>query len=608
MKPIEEYTEDSIVVLEGLEAVRVRPSMYIGILTNGQFQILKEACDNALDECTSGFSRKVEINIGDDGYFTVSDEGRGIPVGPHPKQKDKSTLEIVMTKLHAGGKLKDGAYSSGSSGTHGVGISCTNALSTDFQVWTNRDGKWYTQKYSKGIPLCEVKKEKPEGNYKKGTIVRFKPDSSILSTPLDIKQVMQWVRNSSFLNAGVEFVITYKGQTKTLKSKGLSDYLQYITKDLNCEPLNKPFILKTENCDVALQWFESDDSILESWCNSSRTSDGGTHLQGLINVINKCFDNMVKKKEYKSEDLRIGLYGALNFRISQPQFQSQTKEKLINPEATKLVMEQIEKEFEKYLNSNKSFVKKVIDRANELRSIYNKFTQEKKALSKLKTRGRANLPPAGKFIVSNCKESEKRELFIVEGDSAGGTARQARNPYHQEVLKLRGKILNIAKSSLLKAYESDDILNILKAIGFDPVNKERQLRVGKVIFLTDADVDGQHISLLLLTLIQKIYPELLKEGRVFAVNAPLFVGKTKTATYYGESLEDLKKKSGNKLETVTRLKGWGEASADLLRTFAFNTETRKLFQITDASEKETNYFKKIVGDDVSVRKKLLEEI
>ena len=602
---IAEYKEDDIIVLEGLEGVRARPQMYVGDLHNAQFHILKEILDNAVDECLAGGNKMVGCIITPD-YYEVFDEGRGIPVGINPNSKEKkSTLELVFTKLHAGGKLKNGAYSTGSSGTHGVGSSCTNALSSYFQVWTYRDKKWWTQSYSKGKPTSKVIEGKPEGNYKKGTVVRFTPDTSILKTKLDIKALVSWVRNSSFLNPGVNFYLKIGDKEHTYNSNGLGDYIEYITKDLNVEALYKPFILKTENIDVALQWFETDDSSLNSWCNSSPTVEGGTHLKGLISVISKGFEQWAKKKVYKAEDLRTGLYGAINIRIAGPEFDSQTKEKLMNAEAEKMVIEQIGKEFEKYLNSNKTFVNKILSRANEMRALLNKFSQEKKALSKLKVRGKVSLPPAEKFISCNCKDSEARELYIVEGMSAAGTARMARNPYNQEILKLRGKIMNVERVNLARAYESEDVLNVLKAIGFDPSNKGRERRVGKVILLCDADDDGYHISVLLLILFQKLYPELLEEGRVFTVNAPLFVGRSKTTEYYGESLKDLQTQFKGKFESVTRVKGWGEANAALLRKFAFEPTTRKLQKINSVAGTDLKYFHKIVGNDVTVRKELL---
>jgi len=613
VKKVEEYNEESIVVLKGLQAVRTKPAMYIGNLDTGRFHILKEALDNGIDEALAGFSKKLYCNISADGYFTVADEGRGIPVGIHPdyKEEKKSTLEVIMTQLHAGGKIKEGAYAGGSVGTHGVGISCTNALSSYLQVWTYRDKTWWTQTYKCGVPQGPVEKGKPELSWKQGTIIKFKPDETILPEQLDPKVLANWFRNSSFLNPGIELTLNYKGKEKTYNSKGLADYIQWKTKDLNCEPLYKPFIIKTENCDVALQWFETEDSDLASWCNTSPTIEGGTHYKGLLNVINKGFDNLVKKKSYKPEDLRTGLYGAINFRIASPQFDSQTKEKLINPEAEKLVMDQIQKDFDKYLNSNKTFVKKIIDRANEIRSIYEKFAKEKKALSKLKSRGKVNLPPASKFISCSTKDVELRELFCTEGDSAAGTARQARDSKFQEIVKLRGKIMNVAKSGLLKAYESEDILNVLKAIGFDPSSKEHQLRVGKIVILTDADDDGMHISVLLLTLFQKIYPEIIEQGRVYIVDAPLFIGRSRTTEFYGESLEDVQQQAnskGQKILSVTRAKGWGEINPDLLRRFAFDPKTRQLKQITKVDTKGLSYFYKMVGDDTEVRKQILTEI
>lgn len=605
-KPVN-YNEESITVLEGLEGVRMRPAMYIGSLEKGQFQILKECLDNCIDECLAGFSKKVGCKVEGDS-FLVWDEGRGIPVGIHPKyeKEKKSTLEIIMTHLHAGGKMGSGAYEE-SSGLHGVGVSCSNALSSDFQVWTYRDKQWWSQTYKEGVPTSKVIKQKPEGEFTKGTVIKFTPDKTILPTPMNPKDLIHWMRNSAFLNPGIDFYIEYNGKSKTYCSKGLEDYLTWTTKDLQCEPLNKPFIFSSHNVDVALQWFENDEGKIESWCNSSPTVEGGTHLSGLLKVISKGFEDYAKKKNYKPEDLRTGLYGALNIKIKQPKFDSQTKEKLISPEAEKIVFDQCLQEFEKYLKGNKGFVKKVIDRANEIRGIYNKFVQEKKALSKLKTRGKVNLPPANKFISSNCKEASQKEIYIVEGESASGTARQARNPYNQEILKLRGKILNVAKAGILKSYESEDVLNILKAIGFDPASKERKPRVGKVIILTDADVDGKHISVLLLTLFQKVYPELLEKGMVYTVDAPLFVGKTETKEYYGESLEDLRKQYSGKFKSVTRVKGWGECQSSLLKKVAFDPATRKIQRILEVNEKELKYFYKIVGEDTEVRKKILEK-
>ena len=493
------YNESDIVVTKGLEGLRLRPSMYIGNIENGRFSILKEILDNALDEATAGYSSKVGCILLNDGKDTciVYDEGRGIPVGPHPNEPEKSTLEIVFTQLHAGGKLKKGAYAAGSTGTHGVGSSATNALSIDFKAWTFRDGNWWTQSYSKGVPTSKVEKSLTAPiKIKKGTIVQFTPDDSILKKPLDHKQVYEYLENCSYLNSGVSFELQDKSisnDLKVFKSNGLIDFVKSLTykeDDSKYEELGKPFIFKNQTVDVVLQWFESDSSNLTTWVNSNKTIEGGTHLNGLIRLINTAFGNFARKKNYKSEDLRVGLYGGLNLKIAEPQFDSQTKEKLINSNADKLVYDNLIQEFTKYLEKNKSFVKRIIDRANEMRAIYNKFANEKKALSKIKTKGKQALPPPSKFIVSNCKDDNIRELYLCEGESAGGSARQARDPHYQEILKLRGKIINSAKTTASKVYESEDIINILKAIGFDPVNKEHHPRVGKVIFLTDADVDG----------------------------------------------------------------------------------------------------------------------
>jgi len=661
------------------------------------------------------------------------------------------------------------------SNTHGVGVSCTNALSDWFKVFTYRDKKWWSQTYSKGIPTTEVIKENPGGNYSKGTIVRFIPDKTILKNDLNESQVRDWMETSSFLNPDIAFSFTGKDNNKVeFKSKGLSDYINKLTND-SYEAIKEPFVIKTDNVDLILQWFETDKTDVKSWCNSSLTIEGGTHLNTIYQMITKEFSEYAKKKDFKAEDLRAGLFGAINIKIQSPQFDSQTKEKLISPEAVNLINTQVLEPFKKYLKKDKAFVKKILTRASELRGIYNKFNQEKKALSKLKTRGKLNLPPAAKFAVSNTKNPSERELYIVEGLSAGGTAKAARNPAFQEILMLKGKILNTERKNMSTAFESDDVLNILKGIGFDPDSKEHCLRVGKIIILTDADVDGcldgdtrvltldgknptikelaeewkknpipfqvysttadgnieiaeainprktrtvneyielefsdgekikctldhkwllhnpykydpkviwdgeygyklakdishvdiiagisisekcpfskflknkrvinetkdvycltvpkyhnfmvsdsnngvgicssnSHISTLLLTLFQNLYPEVLEKNMVYVVDAPLFIGKTKTSEIYAESLEELKtlaEKAGKKLETVTRAKGWGEINAPLLRKLAFDKTTRKIKLITASTGDNLKMFKQIVGDDVTLRKKILSEI
>jgi len=776
------YDESSIEVLEGLECVRKKPAMYIGDLTNGNgiFHILKEVLDNALDEAMNGYSDIVGCRITND-YIEVYDTGRGIPVGKL-KDSNKSALEVIMTKLHAGGKISQNsnAYKQ-SVGTHGVGVSCTNALSEWFKVFTFRDKKWYSQSYSKGVPTSEVIKEQPGDSYKKGTVIRFKPDKTILKGELNVKIVEDWMETSSFLNSGIIFRFdTSDGYTVDYKSNGLVDYINKITnsiQDGSFEAIREPFVIKTDNVDLILQWFETDKSDFKSWCNSSLTIEGGTHLNAVYQMITREFSEYAKKKDFKPEDLRAGLFGALNIKIPSPQFDSQTKEKLISPEATNIINNQVTESFKKYLK-NKSFVKRILSRAAELRTIYNKFNQEKKALSKLKTRGKLNLPPAAKFAISNTKEASERELYIVEGLSAGGTAKSARNPAFQEILMLKGKILNTERKNMSTAFESDDVLNILKAVGFDPDSKEHCLRVGKIIILTDADVDGcldgdthvltidhknptirelaeewskakkpepfyvyattpdghievteainprktrtvdeyielefsdgekikcttdhkwllyrpykydpkviwegeygyklakdlshidiiagvsvlekcpfskflknkrviketkdvycltvpkyhnfmvsdasnnpfgicssnSHISTLLLTLFQNLYPEVLEKNMVYVVDAPLFIGKTKTSEIYAESLDELKtlaEKAGKKLETVTRAKGWGEINAPLLRKLAFDKSTRKIKLITPSVGENLKIFKQIVGDDVTLRKKILSEI
>ena len=615
----ETYDAKDIDIFKGLEGVRKRPEMYISNTDkNGIFHILKELIDNSVDESIAGYNSTIGVHLEEDGTTLVYDKGRGIPVEKHDKTKI-STLTSIFTTLHSGGKMRDGKGSYGASvGTHGVGSSVTNALSEFFTVYTFRNNKWWYQSFKKGVPKTGVEKtNKPTVPNKKvtlnkGTVIKYRPDKKCFekNAKLDKEKVKDFLKTLSYLHSKTKFVYsTDKDYKEFYQPKGLTSYIDYILEnDKKVEKVGKPFVYQDNSVDVVLQWTTKSEETLHSFVNGSMTKEHGTHVQGLGQALVKGIENYkTKRSDYRGEDLRNGLVGAINIKIASPKFDSQTKNKLVTKEAYQDMFKLLQPRLKQFFDNNKTLARKIVRRANEIRNAHKKLQNDKKAASEIKSeKNGKDLLPSGKLTKSKTNNPKERELFLVEGDSAGGTAKKARDPNNQEILALRGKIINAYKDKG-KLFQNQEIVDILKSIGYNPSLKDptNKLRVGKIILLSDADPDGQHINLLLLSLLHKLMPEVFDKKMVYVVDSMLYTYQKGQKRLFGNSVSDLKKQDKYiKTEYITRIKGWGEINQDVLKDIAFDRNKRKLLRIKNIDEK--NKFVSIVGEDVSIRKELLD--
>jgi DNA gyrase/topoisomerase IV subunit B len=505
-----DYNANSIKVLDYPVCCHVRPGMYIGDTTapkggycDGVLQCVKEALDNAVDEASNKYSNVVGFVAQKDGSFVIYDTGRGIPVEVHPKFKKekKSTLEVIFTVLHAGGKMDSSNYDK-SVGRNGLGISVTNALSSWFRVTTCRNRKWYTQLYQEGYVKSKVRTtvnpSKRLGiKVSKGTVIEFLPLSKVFkdSIKCDLSAVFKWMKFSQYLLPGITFKYEnrLKGKSKEFCStKGIEGYLNKLCKDIGSEDITDTFTLRYPTIDLSLKWVKNDDCIIESYVNGSPTPNGGTHVNGLKKALTACISNYSKRSDsFKPDDLLEGLVCVLNYKMDEPLFDSQTKTKLVNKGTVDDLPAEIEKDLTKWGRANKQALLEIIQRANDIRGAKLQFEQARKAIAAVKgKRGKSSLPPSSKFSVSTTKNAKDRELYIVEGLSAAGTAKAAKDHHYQESLALRGKFLNAEKTTASRLFESDEVLNILKAIGYNSDDKSITYRVGKVIMLSDEDDDG----------------------------------------------------------------------------------------------------------------------
>jgi DNA gyrase subunit B len=627
-----QYSQENIKVLKGLEPVRKRPGMYIGSIGKaGLNHLVYEIVDNSVDEYMNGFCTKIIVKINTDDSIEVMDNGRGIPVGPHPTEK-KDTLEVVFTTLHAGGKFDSATYKI-SGGLHGVGASVVNALSEYLEVWVHRNGKIYYQKYSRGNRLTDV--EILGDTNKTGTHIKFKPDSEIFENG-DIEVEGQIIENRlrelAFLNPGleIEFIDEKRNKKNTFKfENGISEFLDFLVKKNKKTPIHEnPIFGKgaVKNprkgysdiiVEFSMMYTRNDYPYIYSYVNNIRTIEGGEHesafkttLTRIINDYAKTHGYLKEKEEnFTGEDVREGLIAILSVKLPDPVFEGQTKAKLGSKEVRTAVNEILSEYLIKYLDSHPKDTKMIFERIKEAaRARIN----ARKARDKVKRKSIfENSPLPGKLADCTSTNLDETELFIVEGNSAGGNAKSARDRNFQAILPLRGKIINVEKHDIERLLKNEQVSNIISAIGTgigDNFNIEK-LRYGKIIIMTDADVDGAHIRTLLLALFFRFMPELIKAGRIYAAQPPLYKfksGKFEKYLYSDEELEAMKKEYPK--YTLQRYKGLGEMNADQLWETTMNPEKRKLLKINIEDLVETEEILEILmGSDPSARREFIEE-
>ena len=631
------YSAKNIRVLEGLEAVRKRPAMYIGdISSRGLHHLVNETVDNSIDEALAGYCTHIEVTIAEDGSIIVEDNGRGIPVDMHPKEH-KSALEVVMTVLHAGGKFDKGSYKV-SGGLHGVGVSCVNALSKKMVTQVYRDGKIYQQEYAYGKPQYSVKVVGE--TQKHGTCQHFWPDDSVFTTVyFDYNTLANRMRELSFLNAGLKITLTderkdEEGNTKQdvfYSEEGLKEFVRYV--DANRVHLfNDVIYLKTEKqgipIEAAVMYNNSYSENIHSYVNNINTVEGGTHLMGfraaLTRVLKKYTDEAKAfekaKVEISSEDFREGLTAVLSIKVAEPQFEGQTKTKLGNSEVSGAVQQAVGEALGNYLEEHPREAKIIIDKVILAATVRIAARKASETIRRKNPMSGGGLP--GKLADCSDKDPAKCELFLVEGDSAGGSAKQGRSRAFQAILPLRGKILNVEKAMWHKAFESDEVNNIIQALGIrfgvdgedsKQANLEK-LRYHKVILMTDADVDGSHIDTLILTLFFRYMPELIEQGYVYLATPPLYrckKGQVEEYCYTDAERQRFIQEYGDGSEsgiTTQRYKGLGEMNPEQLWETTMNPETRLLKQVSLVNAAEADHiFSMLMGDDVEQRREFIEK-
>ena len=631
-----QYSADNIQALEGMEHVRKRPSMYIGdVGSRGLHHLVYEVVDNSIDEAMAGYCTSISLEINNDSSLTVEDNGRGIPVDLH-KKEGISALEVVMTKIGAGGKFDKDSYKV-SGGLHGVGVSCVNALSELLVAKVFRDGKEYEQSYSKGKPIEPVK-EIGNSN-KRGTLVTFTPDKEIFKevTEFEYEILSNRMRELSFLNKGLTISITDNRKkdkdgnpiTETFLSKeGLSEFIQYL--DKGRLPIISS-IIKMEGekngipVEVAMVYNSSFSENLHSYVNNIDTHEGGTHLsgfrRGLTNTLKKYADSSgltdKLKFDISSDDFREGLTAVISVKVAEPQFEGQTKTKLGNREVSSAVSQSVSQMLEDYLEENPDDSKIIVQKVILAAQARTAASKAREMIQRKTVMTGGGLP--GKL--SDCSETDPSlcEVFLVEGDSAGGTAKQGRDRVFQAILPLRGKILNVEKAQQHRVFENEEIRNIYTALGVSVGTEEdskalniEKLRYHKIIIMCDADVDGSHISTLILTFFFRYMRELVERGNIYIATPPLYLVKkgAKKVYAWNDDERDLIAKDLGSGASIQRYKGLGEMNADQLWDTTMNPESRTLRLITlnqDNANSAEQWFATLMGDEVPPRRKFIED-
>lgn len=634
------YSADSIQVLEGLEAVRKRPAMYIGdIGVKGLHHLVYEVVDNSIDEALAGYCKNISVTIHEDNSIAVEDDGRGIPTAMHTKEK-RSALEVVMTVLHAGGKFDKGSYKV-SGGLHGVGVSCVNALSSRLHVTVNRDGKKFEQEYHTGIPQYAVREI---GNSETtGTRVHFWPDASIFIATVYTREILEGrLRELAYLNRKIRITLTDLRElddnqqpftTEFYSEGGIVEFVEMLDKAAGRNPLI-PNVLYVEGhdentnvaVDVALNYNDTYSEHIYSYVNNINTIEGGTHVAGFRRALTRVFKSYGDKNglfekakvEIEGDDFREGLSAIISVKVPEPQFEGQTKTKLGNSEVMGVVDSTVSKVLDAYLEENPRDAKNIINKvilAAQARAAARKARELVQRKSVLTGGG---LP--GKLADCSDRDPERCELFLVEGDSAGGTAKQGRDRSFQAILPLRGKILNVEKAMEHKIYDNEEIRNMFTALGVKMGTPEDpkaldigKLRYHKLIIMTDADVDGSHIATLILTFIFRYMKALVEQGYVYIAQPPLYLvkkGKEQVYAYNEDQRKTLVERLGGGKEdsvNIQRYKGLGEMNANQLWDTTMNPGTRTLKQVTIQSALEADrIFSMLMGDEVAPRREFIE--
>jgi DNA gyrase subunit B len=643
----EEYSENSIQVLKGLEAVRMRPSMYIGdVGSRGLHHLVYEVVDNSIDEALAGYCKNINVCINEDNSITESDDGRGIPIGIMPEE-GKSALEVVLTVLHAGGKFDKSNYKV-SGGLHGVGVSCVNALSESLTAEVRRDGKIYQMEFSRGAaqsPIREV-----GATDLRGTVITFKPDAKIFTqtTEFSYDILASRLRELAFLNKGISLSITDKRAEKhdedaedgtpTLKSEtffsqeGLKEFVTYL--DASREKLiEKPIYLETEKngvpVEIALQYNSGYSENVHSYVNNINTIEGGTHLSGFRRGLTTTLKNFAEKSgmlaklekaklEIDPADFREGLTAVISVKVAEPQFEGQTKTKLGNNEVTAAVSQAVSAALENYLEENPKDAKLIIDKVVLAATARHAARKAREIVQRKTVLSGAGLP--GKLSDCSDRDPAKCEIYLVEGDSAGGTAKQGRDKTFQAILPLRGKILNVEKAMEHKIFDSEEIKNIFTALGVTIGTEEdtkalniAKLRYHKIIIMTDADVDGSHIATLIMTFFFRYMVDLIKNGYLYIATPPLYLvkkGKQEQYCWTEDQRQAAVSEIGKGRDTgvhVQRYKGLGEMNAVQLWDTTMNPSYRTLRQVSIESAAEADrIFSMLMGDDVAPRRNFIE--
>ena len=636
-KPVnhEEYSASSIQVLEGLEAVRKRPAMYIGdIGVRGLHHLVYEIVDNSIDEALAGYCTDIEVTINENNSITVEDNGRGIPVDFHEKE-GKSALEVVLTVLHAGGKFSKDSYKV-SGGLHGVGMSCVNALSTQFEVEVRRDGKIHRQTYSIGAPTSEIEIIGTCGNT--GTKITFLPDASIFTTTEYSYDVLSArLRELAYLNKGIRLSITdrrerdengnFRGEV-FYSVEGLKEFVKYLDENRGT-PLTEDIIyIDTEKdgipVEVAMQYNDSFSENVHSYVNNINTIEGGTHLTGfrraLTRTLKKYADDsgLLSKLKFdiNGDDFREGLTAVVSVKVSEPQFEGQTKTKLGNSEVAGAVDQAISQALNNYLEENPKDARAIVNKVILAATARNAARHARELVQRKTVLSGSGLP--GKLADCSSRDREKTEIFFVEGDSAGGTAKQGRDRLFQAIMPLRGKILNIEKAQEHKMWENEEIKNMFTALGVSIGTEEdskalnlEKLRYGKIIIMTDADVDGSHIATLMLTFFFRKMKDLIELGHIYIATPPLYQvrkGTQKRYCWTEEEREQAIADFGTKGVHTQRYKGLGEMDAEQLWETTLNPETRmmKRIEIEDA-RMASGVTEMLMGTEVPPRRAFIYE-